>query len=128
MAFPKVPISPGFGGFVLDTGFGQQTPALTTITANAGGGQANAVQLTGLINKITVVATAGDSVLLPASNPGQTIALINAAAASCNVFPAGSDAINALAASAAFALAAGARCVFVCANPGNWYTIPLVPS
>ena len=97
---------------------------LNGITAHAGGGQASAVPLTAMMNRITTVATAGDSVVLPASYPGLNLTVINAAAVNaCNVFPAGTDAINALGASTAFSLAAGKTAEFYCTNTGQWHSI-----
>src|SRR5579884_2683582 len=71
------------------------------LTAHAGGGQANALTLTAVFNRVTTVGTAGDSVKLPATSGLQTgqcmeITVTNAAAAnSMNVFPATGDQINA---------------------------------
>lgn len=94
------------------------------LTAHAGGGQASATALTAQMNRVTTVATAADSVGLPASFAGASITVTNAAAAnSMNVFPAAGEAINALAANAAFALAAGKTAEFVCYTPGQWHTI-----
>jgi hypothetical protein len=94
--------------------------AVNAVTAHAGGGQTNAVALTGLLNRVTVVATAGDSVLLPASAAGLAITVTNAAANYCNVFPAGTDVINGLGASAATQLPGGQTAVFVCDVAGTW--------
>ena len=98
--------------------------ALNGITAHAGGGQGSATLLAAAINRVTTVATAADSVGLPASAPGMTIIVANAAAAnSMNVFPASGDAINALGANAAFAVAAGKTATFYCTNAGQWHSI-----
>jgi hypothetical protein len=99
--------------------------AADNITAHAGGGQANAYPIPGTVQiaRVTVVASAGDSVILPASAPGLEITVVNAAAAnSMNVFPAVGDAINALGANTAFAVAAGKTCTFYCATSGQWHT------
>jgi hypothetical protein len=59
-----------------------------TITAHAGGGQTNAVLLISVWNRITTVATGGDSVKLPLAIAGATIVVRNDAAANaCNVYP-----------------------------------------
>lgn len=109
-----------------------------TITAAAGGGQANAVVLTSAVNRVTTVATIADSVKLPlcqtgpqnaigAGQPsntlGQMMYVINAAAAnSMNVFPATGGSINALSANTAYAVAANKTVGFVCI--GNiWYSL-----
>lgn len=94
------------------------------ITAFAGGGQASAVLLTQKYNRVTTVGTAADSVKLPPALPGLEQFVVNAAAAnSMNVFPSTGDAINALAANAAFAMAANTRAVFFCAVAGTWNCI-----
>lgn len=54
--------------------------AQDNITARAGGGQALATQLWAQTSKVTIVATAGDSVKLPASAPGLELMVINAGA------------------------------------------------
>jgi len=94
----------------------------TGITAHAGGGQANAVPLTAAFNRVTTVATGGDSVRLPVARVGATVAVFNRGAASMNVFPATGQSINALSANTALAVAAGASARFVCVAPGIWDT------
>lgn len=97
--------------------------ATDAITAHAGGGQISAVALISQINRVTTVATAGDSVKLPPATPGLEITVINAAAAnSMNVFPIAGDAINALGANAAFAVAATKVVTFRCAGAGQWHS------
>jgi hypothetical protein len=98
------------------------------ITAFASGGQASATQLTAVVNRVVTVATAADSVKLPATTnvaAGQCIEITvtNAAANSLNVFPATGDAINALGANAAFAVAAGKTATFFCVNAGVWHSL-----
>lgn len=111
----------------LATGFaapGLQTMSTTsTIVAHAGGGQGSAVPLTTMINRISTVGTAADSVLLPAAVVGLQIFVANDTATSANVFPAGTDSINALSASAAFALAGGKNALFTCTVAGKWHAI-----
>lgn len=94
------------------------------ITAFATGGQANAVLLTSTYNRVTTVGTAADSVKLPAALAGSRVVVFNKAAAnSLNVFPSTGDNINALAANAAYALAATKGAEFVCMVNGTWDTI-----
>ena len=98
--------------------------ALNGITAHAGGGQSSATPLPAMINRVTTVASAGDSVLLPASAPGMELTVVNATATNAmNVFPNGTDAINALSASTAFSVAAGKTATFYCTNAGQWHSI-----
>ena len=96
-----------------------------TITAAVGGGQANATQLTNHVNRVTAVATAADSVKLPQAVAGTLpIYVTNAHATnSMNVFPSTGDAINALGANAAFAVAAGVTRVLTCAANGQWHSV-----
>lgn len=104
--------------------FAQDNSAANAITAFATGGQANARLLTSSINRVTTVGTAADSVKLPAAKAGMTVIVINAAAAnSMNVFPATGGVINALAANAAYAVAANKAVMFVCAVDGTWNTL-----
>ena len=102
-----------------------QMSASNGITALAGGGQANAITFTNQVNRVTTVATAADSVKLPPAVPGQfPVFVVNAAAVnSMNVFPATGDAVNALAANAAFAMAANKTAIFVCAVAGIWNAV-----
>lgn len=109
-----------------------------TITATASGGQANAVPLTSAVNRVTVVATANDSVKLPlcrtgpvsavgggqpSNTLGQMMYVINADSAdSMDVFPSSGGSINALSPDAAYAVAANKTVGFVCI--GNiWYSL-----
>lgn len=100
-----------------------QTPA-DALIATAGGGQASALALTAAINRVTTVSSANDSVKLPMAVPGITTTVINAAAAnSMNVFPIAGEIINALAANAAFAIAAGKTATFSCAGIKQWHSV-----
>ena len=93
------------------------------LTALAGGGQTGATNLTGALNRVTTVATAADSVMLPTAKAGMNIFVKNTAANSLNVFPASGDAINALSANAAYALATVKAAFFVCTVDGTWDTV-----
>ena len=94
------------------------------LAAHAGGGQGAALALTKDFNRITTVATAGDSVLLPDAVHGRSIFVKNAHATnSLNVFPKTGENINALSANAAYALAATKGALFVCVVNGTWDTI-----
>lgn len=94
------------------------------LAANAGGVAAGATALAAMINRFTTVGGAGYSSVLPAATPGLSITVINAAAAnSMAVFPAGTDAVNAGANGAAFALPAGGVVTFYATVAGKWHTI-----
>ena len=98
--------------------------AVDALVAFAGGGQANATPLTGLLNRVTTVATIADSLLLPPAVPGLSVTVSNAAANSANIFPNGAtDVINALAVQTAIALAGGKTIEFVCMKAGQWHTL-----
>jgi hypothetical protein len=107
-----------------------------SITALAGGGQTGATQIVAALNRVTTVASANDSVMLPscvagASNTfngtgnttGMEIIITNAAAANAlAVFPQVGQSINALSANAAFSLAAGKTATMFCSPGGTiWY-------
>jgi hypothetical protein len=102
----------------------QTISATDAITAHAGGGQGSAVQLTTMLNRVTVVGTAADSVKLPLAAPGMSITVTNATAStSMNVFPATGDQINALGANAAFALAGTKTATFNSTVAGQWHSL-----
>jgi hypothetical protein len=60
--------------------------SLDALTANAGGGQQNALQITSQTARITIVATAGDSIQLPPATPGLELLVINHGANPMQVF------------------------------------------
>ncbi|MBZ9939147.1 hypothetical protein LB518_22815 [Mesorhizobium sp. BR1-1-16] len=96
--------------------------AETGITAYAGGGQTNARQLVASVNHVTTVATAADSVKLPASVVGLVIVITNGAASnSMQVFGAGTDTINDVATATGVAQAAGKSAIYSCPVAGKWY-------
>lgn len=97
---------------------------LNGITATAGGSQATSLLIAAHFNRVTTVTSAADSVKLPPAVAGiLPIVIANAAAAnSMNVFPSSGDAINALGANAAFAVAAGVTRTFYCMVSGVWTT------
>jgi hypothetical protein len=98
--------------------------ATNGITAFATGGQASAVLLNSVINRVTTVGTAGDSVKLPPAVAGLMLVVTNAAAAnSMNLFPNTGDQINALGANAAFAIVAGKTAQLSCAVAGQWHAV-----
>lgn len=100
---------------------------LNGVTAVAGGGQSAKPNITATVTRVTTVATANDSLTLPSAAPGLRYKVINKGANSMNVFPFTGDAINALSANAAFALAATKSVEFLCVGPGIWDTFPIAP-
>jgi len=101
------------------------------LTALAGGGVAGATPITATIARFTTVATNGDSGVLPPAVPGVQLTVINAGAASLDVYPAtaaeggvtGGDAINALAQGAEFSMATTKVTMFFCTKLGQWHTL-----
>ena len=114
-------------GFVSQTGRETTFPAASAdnaLTANSGGGQANAVQLNYHITRVTTVGAGGDSVKLPKALVGMQMVVINAAASnSMNVFPSSGEQINALGNDTAFAVAANKAAWFICALNGQWHSV-----
>lgn len=110
------------------TGFaasGLQTLSYQTgIVAHAGGGQGAATPLTAMLCFVATVATAGDSLLLPAAVPGLEITVINesATATGPNVFPQSGQTINALAANTAIAVPPQTVMILYCGISGAWWT------
>ena len=104
---------------------GQMVSFQDGITARAGGTRAAAVPLTAAFNRITVCATAADSVSLPPATGGQEVTIINSGAAACQVFaaPSTSDTINAVVAATGISLAAGGKAQFVSPGLGLWFSI-----
>lgn len=92
----------------------------TTITAFATGGQASATALTEEINNVTTVATAGDSVKLPAAVAGMHIHVKNSGAAALDIFPATSDSIDALAVNLAIRIQPGSSVDFYAKDAIVW--------
>lgn len=91
------------------------------LTALASGGQTGATSLDAALCRVTTVATAADSVVLPVAFAGRRIVVVNAAAANAMaVFPALGDVINALSANASISVAANKTIEFVCVVTGTW--------
>lgn len=107
----------------LGSGFsaGLQTLAASNaLTAHAGGTQGAALALTSTVNRIATVASAADSVSLPASAPGMVVTIINDAALSCQVFGAGTDTINGVATATGVAQMGKSVVVYSCPAAGVW--------
>jgi hypothetical protein len=96
-----------------------ETVSYTTgLTAHAGGGQGSATPLTTMQNVVSTVATAGDSVVLPAGAPGLQIAVINNGANSLNCFCPSGGTMNGTSNGSA-ACAAASVTLFFCISGGN---------
>lgn len=92
-----------------------------SITAHAGGGQANATALTTTINRVATVATAADSVKLPTSAAGMVVTVINSGANACQVFGNNTATINGVASGTGVSLASGKTAVYSCVTAGAWF-------
>lgn len=95
-------------------------PANNAITAFATGGQSGATQLTAVMNRVSVCATAGDSVKLPVSTPGLEILVQNDGATGCDVFGQTGDFIGTQAVNTALRVPPGSLCTFACYVAGTW--------
>jgi hypothetical protein len=95
--------------------------AISGLTAHAGGGQANALQLVNELNRVSTVATSGDSVALPVSAPGLTIILENAGANPMQVYGLGTDTINSVASGTGVSQMAGSVVIYTCYAAGSWF-------
>lgn len=93
---------------------------LNSVTALAGGGKTGATPLTAAINRISVCATAADSVLLPPALKGIDVFVQNDGVASAQVFGQGTDTINAVATATGVAQAAAKAALYVCYADGAW--------
>lgn len=96
-------------------------PATTGITASATSIQGGS-PLTTDYNEISVCATIGDSVTLPAAAIGLQITIINNGAASADVFPASGDNLGA-GLNLAAALASGATVTYFAYSTTSWKPI-----
>lgn len=94
------------------------------IVAHAGGGKANATNITGVKARIATCATANDSVKLPPGYPGLEITIRNSGVASAQVFGAGNDTINDVVTATGVAQANNTSAIYTCydvvAGVGLW--------
>jgi hypothetical protein len=98
-----------------------------SITAFATGGQTSATALSATKNyhRVATVATAADSVKLPASSVGLAHYVRNDGAAAMQVFGAGTDTINGVATATGISQAPGMGVWYICTTAGNWTTSPV---
>ncbi len=95
-----------------------------SLTAHAGGTQAAALALsaTAFFHRISVCATAGDSVILPAATVGKSHYIRNDGAASAQVYAALTETINGVASATGVPLGAGSGVLYFCTTAGKWTT------
>ena len=110
-----VPTAAGTVFTAINTYFG-----VTTITAFATGGQANATALTGEYNEITTCTTIGDSVKLPVAALGKYIVIVNNGATAADIFPVAGSSIGDMAANAAYRLGQGQQVMFFADSATKW--------
>ena len=125
-ATSPVPFQSGFrliDGDALNRQLGQTSSSETAIVATAGGGQANAYQLSAANNKVATVATTADSVKLPPAKAGLEVQIRNSGANSMQVFGVSPDTINAVATGTGVAQAAGLSASYFCPADGEWFRI-----
>lgn len=105
------------------TGLLVELPA-DNLTANPAGTQGAATLLPGQTNRITAAANAAPpfaSVILPASVGGLEITVVNAAANPVQVFGAGADTINGVAAATGVLQMQNSVDTYWCPAPGTWF-------
>jgi hypothetical protein len=117
------------GAWAVDAGIGFSGSLATelandNITAFATGGQASATPLAAVINRVVTVVNANDSVQLPPSAPGLDIYVINHSTSGLpmQVFGAGSDTIDDVAATTGVSQMSGSLVLYACTTAGKWYS------
>ena len=95
----------------------------STLTALVGGGQSGATALSEQHNLVSVVASAGDSVLLPTAVAGWTRTVINTGANALDLFPNTDDKIDGGAADAAISVASNTTVTVYAYDTTNWVQI-----
>lgn len=97
--------------------------SITAAVSAAGTTQGTATGLVSNINNVTVVATGATGVRLPTAVAGMRILVRNSDSAdTLSIYPATGGTINALAANAAFTLAAGSTIELMATTTTQWYT------
>lgn len=97
------------------------------ITATPGGGQGNSFQLRHLHNKVDVVASPNDSVLLMEAVPGREVTVTNQGANTLGVWPTrqpptmAGDQINGAGPNVMATIAPGKFAVLTCYTFGSWW-------
>lgn len=106
----------------------QASDIYNTITATPGGTKAAAKALNYGVNRVSVCATATNSLLMPFAVPGAWVVVINDGAASATIFGAGTDTIDGVASATGNPMAAAKRAIFYAivgdglGTAGTWYS------
>jgi hypothetical protein len=99
-----------------------QTFSFQTLTASTTHTQAGATKIVAMQAAVTT-ANGSDAVLLPPSQPGMQIDIVNLSGANAmQVYASGSDTINGTAGSTGVSQAASAVTLYFCFVAGNWVT------
>lgn len=107
---------------------GLLTASAATVAASVTDTAIGGTPLVDTINAVTSTG-ASEAVTLPAATKGAiVIVILETASNAVDVFPAGTDAINALGAGVALTMAARAAALFACVANGLWLTVPNLPS
>lgn len=114
-----------FSNLSMNAGFFAES-STDNITAKAGGAQLGATLLFTEINRITTVASVGDSVMLPGSQAGFTLMVINSGANAMTVFGNNlnglSDTIDGVANATGVTQMPGSMVFYTCSTIGSWFT------
>ncbi len=97
--------------------------SVSALTA-AGTTRTDALVLTKQLNNLTTVAS-GTGVTLPAATAGAMIAVFNGGANPVQVYGAGTDTIDGVAAATGVPLTNAKRCLFICFATGSWISAQL---
>ena len=122
----KLNINSG-GQIVLESGAVWLESFAEGLTAHAGGGEASALVLTALLNRVTTVATIADSVKLPpttnyiSGSSSASVTVINAAANALQMFGNGTDTINGVASGTGVSIPGGKTASFFTTLAGAWH-------
>lgn len=100
------------------------SPCQNNVTAHAGGGQASATQLTAPLCRVTVAASAADSVKLPVTfnkvGTGQQVTIVNDTGNSIQVFGQSGDSINFAASATGVPQASSTTKTYYSLEAGRW--------
>lgn len=93
-----------------------------TITAFAGGGQGSATLISTQTARVTTIASANDSIKLPASAPGLELLVMNHGANTLAVYGTSPDTIDDNATATGVRQMVSSMCIYACASTGAWYS------
>lgn len=110
------------GNIALQPGDYMLESSQDNITAAAGGGVANAYQITTQTSRIATVATIGDSIKLPPATAGLELIVVNHGANAVQVFGTNVDKVDDQLSSAGVSQMSFSMVIYTCVTDGNWYT------